>query len=432
MKLPFSLFLALRYLKPKRTFMSIITLISVIGVMLGITVLILVISVMTGFENELRRKALGFQPHVLVGHVEGEIHDWQKVMKEIGETEGVVATAPFVQGPVIVEANINGHLERRAPSIRGVDVELEEGVTSLREFITAGSLDLSGNSTVMGVDLARSLGVGVGDRITIYSPGNVGNILTAIQEAEDDPKKLEGLKELILPVEMEITGIFASGHFTYDSQFLLIPLHIAQELYGLDGSDTLHGIAVRTQDPNRAAPVRDLILERSQEGVYAQTWEEMNRRIFEAIAMERNVMFFLLMFIIIVAAFGIMNTLITVTVKKTREIGIMKALGASTGQIVLVFLGQGMIVGFFGNLAGLALGMTLVEYRNETKDWLASALGIEVFPSSVYQFSLIPAEVVPGDVAVICISAFVICSLAALIPAYFAARLDPVAALRQE
>jgi lipoprotein-releasing system permease protein len=143
-------------------------------------------------------------------------------------------------------------------------------------------------------------------------------------------------------------------------------------------------------------------------------------------------MFFLLFFIVIVAAFGIMNTLITVTVQKTREIGIMKAIGANIWQIVWVFLAQGMVVGLFGTLAGLGLGMTLIRYRNEFSQWLTSTFGIEVFPRQVYQFSQIPAEVIPKDVAIICIGAFVICSLAALIPAYFAARLDPVKALRFE
>jgi lipoprotein-releasing system permease protein len=138
------------------------------------------------------------------------------------------------------------------------------------------------------------------------------------------------------------------------------------------------------------------------------------------------------MFIVLVAAFGIMNTLITVTVQKTREIGILKALGAGTSQIVGVFLFQGMVVGFFGTLTGLGLGMTLIRFRNEVRDWLANVLHVEVFPASVYQFSEIPAKVVPSDVAIICVSAFIICSLAALIPAYFAARLDPVKALRYE
>lgn len=434
MKSPFSLFLALRYLKPKRTFVSIITLISIIGVMLGITVLILVISVMTGFDLELRRKVLGFDPHILVRTEGGSVHDWQDLMAKIETTPGVVAAAPYVQGPVIVD--FQGR--RRAPVVRGVDPELEEKVTRIGQFVrtgdpkTDGKLILDGDTTVVGVDLARELGVRIGDKVTFYSPRNVGNVLDTIQRAEDNPKELENLKELVLPKELTVVGTFESGRYIYDASFFLVPLHVAQELYGLDEEDTLSGIGVRTADPNRAGPIRDALLANSPPGTMAQTWEEVNSSFFNAIAMERNVMFFLLMFIVIVAAFGIMNTLITVTAQKTRDIGIMKALGASTGQIVWVFLSQGMIVGLFGNAAGLALGMTLIRYRNEFKDWLAQQLGIEVFPANVYEFSRIPAEVVPHYVALICVSAFVICSLAALIPAYVAARLDPVKALRQE
>ncbi|MFZ4775552.1 MAG: FtsX-like permease family protein, partial [Terrimicrobiaceae bacterium] len=157
-----------------------------------------------------------------------------------------------------------------------------------------------------------------------------------------------------------------------------------------------------------------------------------NKQIFDAIRMERSVMFFLLMFIVLVAAFGIMNTLITVTVQKTREIGVMKALGARTYQIIGVFLAQGMVVGVFGTISGLFLGIAMVQYRNEVSRMLANTFGLEIFPRAVYQFSEIPAQVIPSDVAIICVSAFLICSLAALIPAWFAARLDPVKALRYE
>jgi len=189
---------------------------------------------------------------------------------------------------------------------------------------------------------------------------------------------------------------------------------------------------VKTDNPYGAERVKEEIQQFLEPPQYAQTWIDMNHQYFEAVRLERTVMFFLLFFIVIVAAFGIMSTLITVTVQKRREIGIVKALGANIAQIIWVFLGQGTIVGLFGTLTGLGLGMTLIRYRNEFSRWLAATLHIEIFPREVYQFSSIPAEVIPHDVAIICISAFLICSFAALIPAYFAARLDPVKALRYE
>jgi lipoprotein-releasing system permease protein len=430
MKLPFSLFLALRYLKPKRTFLSIITLISVIGVMLGVTVLILVISVMTGFDRELRQKVIDFDAHILVTS-EDVFRDWRALKAKIDNTPGVVATAPYVQGPVIVEF----HNRRLAPLIRGVDPEQEEKVIPLQKFIRFGKLDLEGESTVLGIELARKLGVTIGDKVTIYSPCNLGQVLDSIKKLENakgeqEKQAIDELRDVILPKELTVTGIFETGHYLHDSEFLLVPVYVGQELYGL--GDALHGITVKTDNPYGAERVKQAIQQFLEPPEYAQTWIDMNRQYFEAVRLERTVMFFLLFFIVIVAAFGIMSTLITVSVQKRREIGIVKALGANIVQIIWVFLGQGTIVGLFGTLTGLGLGMTLIRYRNEFSHWLASTLHIEIFPREVYQFSSIPAEVIPHDVAIICISAFLICSFAALIPAYFAARLDPVKALRYE
>ena len=430
MKLPFSLFLALRYLKPKRTFVSIITLISVLGVTLGVTVLILVISVMTGFDRELRQKVIDFDAHILVT-TQDVLRDWRDLTVKVRNTEGVVATAPYVQGPVIVEFESR----RLAPLMRGIDLEEEEKVIPLAKFIKRGALDLNGDNAVLGVELARKLQIDIGDRLTLYSPGNLGQILDGIKKLEtrdgaQEQEAIEQLREVVLPKELTVTGIYETGHYLHDSEFLLVPVHVGQELYGLE--DALHGITVKTVDPYAAAAVKERIQRVLKEPEYAQTWIEMNNQYFEAIRLERTVMFFLLFFIVIVAAFGIMNTLITVTVQKTREIGIMKAIGANIWQIVWVFLAQGMVVGFFGTLTGLGAGMALIRYRNEFSQWLSSTFRIEVFPRQIYQFAQIPAEVIPKDVAIICIGAFVICSVAALIPAYFAARLDPVKALRFE
>jgi lipoprotein-releasing system permease protein len=336
-----------------------------------------------------------------------------------------------VQGPVIVE--MNGQV--LTPTMRGIDPVAEQKIIDLTTLVKSGEFDLSGDTTVMGSMLASSLGIKVGDKITIYAPSNIRGIISELHREENDPKaKSKTLAELkgdiVVPAELTVTGIFESGRYDYDANILLVPLYIGQELYGL--GDAVHGLSVKTSDPYIAESVKNALSEKLPPGVVAQTWMDRNSDRFDAVRLERNMMFFILFFIIIVAAFSIMNTLITVTVQKRREIGILKALGANVWQIVWVFLAQGMVVGFFGNLTGLALGMTLIRFRNEFKEWLASTLHIQIFPPSIYEFSKIPAEVVPRDVAVICISAFFICSLAALIPAWFAARLDPVKALRYE
>jgi lipoprotein-releasing system permease protein len=383
---------------------------------------------MTGFERELRRKVIGFDPHVIVTNA-GVLEEWEKTSAEVAKNPAVRATAPFVQGPVIVEFNNR----RLAPKIRGIDPELERSVVDITGFITSGSYDLAGSKTLLGSELARELGCSVGDIVTVYSPGNFNAILEEIDRIEragGAQGDIASLKQMVLPTELEVAGIFESGRYIYDSEFLIVPLHIGQELYNL--GPAAHGLAVRTSDPYLADSVRNALNESLPPPAFAMSWIDMNRQLFDAIRMERQVMFFLLMFIILVAAFGIMNTLITVTVQKTREIGVMKALGARTHQIIGVFLAQGMVVGAFGTIVGLALGMSAVRWRNETSELLSRLLGVEIFPASVYQFTEIPAEVVPSDVAIICTSAFLICSVAALIPAWFAARLDPVKALRHE
>jgi lipoprotein-releasing system permease protein len=351
---------------------------------------------------------------------------------------GVEAVAPYVQGPVLVKFRDSVY----APKIRGVDPEQEEKITEIGKFLLPAYegdkpvLDLDGDKCVVGAELASILGLQIGDKLSIISAHNAKELLNALdqkKEKDGNNATIDEIKQMILPTDLEVTGIFSSGRYLYDSEFVIVPLHIAQELYGLEGE--VHGLWAKTSDPFRAEETKQVLkakLRESGQSLAVLTWMDQNKDLFDAIRMERGVMFFLLMFIVLVAAFGIMNTLITVTVQKTREIGILKALGARTIQIIGIFLAQGMVVGFFGTLSGLALGMTLIRFRNEVRNWLADVLHVHVFPASVYQFSEIPAKVVPSDVAIICVSAFAICSLAALIPAYFAARLDPVKALRYE
>jgi len=423
----FSLFLALRYLLPKRTFLLVITLISILGVTCAIALLIVVMAVMTGFERELERKVIGFEPHVVVTN-SGVLDNWVDLKNRVEKMPDVTASAPFVQGPVIIE--YQGR--RMAPKIRGIDPELEENVVAMRPFIIAGSYDLEGNKAILGSDLARTLGAGVGDTISVFSPGNLDGVLEELNRLEKDGDKADAvaLKQMILPTELEVSGIFESGRYLYDSDYLLVPLHIGQELYNLGGA--VHGLAIKTSDPYLAAPVRDELDKELKPPMYALTWIDMNKQLFDAIRTERNVMFIILTMAIVVAAFCIMTTQITTTVQKTRDIGVMKALGARSPQIVGIFFIQGIIIGVFGTLFGLGFGIGVVLLRNDFSHFLASVFGLEVFPRSIYQFSEIPAEIVPQDVAIICASAFIICSLAALLPAWVASRLDPVKALRYE
>jgi lipoprotein-releasing system permease protein len=428
-KVPFSLFLAFRYLKPKRTFVSVITALSVLGVTLGITVLIVVISVMTGFDRSLQRGILGFEPHLRVNT--GKImENWRTVMPLINTIPGVIATAPFVQGPVLLQ-----HEGQVTPGVmRGIDPELEGKILPLKKYVS-GSLELASDTAILGGVLADELGVSIGDEITIFAPGNMSGLINEIQRENENPnEKPKTLRELkddfVIPQPVKVTGIFNSGMNSFDSTFILVPLTNAQELYGL--KDGVHGLSVETNDVRTVRQTQEKIIAALNGAALTTSWYDENRQRFDAIRMERHVMFTILMFLIVIAAFGITSTLFTVTWQKRREIGIMKALGATPGQIVWVFLYQGMVVGFFGNLIGLLAGLTAIHYRNPFRDWLASTFRIEVFPAGIYEFEGIPAEVVPHDVTIICVSAFVICSLAALIPAYIASQLDPVEALRYE
>jgi lipoprotein-releasing system permease protein len=431
--LPFSYFIALRYLRPKRTFLSVITLISIIGVVLGISVLIIVISVMTGFERELERKVIGFEAHVTISPLNSFLSNWRDAMKVAEKVPGVIGVTPTTQEPVIIEFK----QYRMTVLVRGLDPSLgSDKVIDLKPFIVSGKFDLNGDKCVLGSELAGTLGVEVGDKLTIYSGGNPNHIIDLLRQAQDHPNDKESIQkaiDLVVPTELEVTGIYNTGRYLYDSNYVIAPLNVGQELYGLD--DAVHFVLVKTSDPysaDRIAAQLNRELGQLNPPLHAESWLQQNREYLDALRVERTTMFFILTFVVIVAAFGIMSTLITTTVQKTREIGVMKALGATMGQMLWAFLAQGTLVGFFGTLLGLGTGIFLVQYRNQVRDFLSSAFHIQLFPASVYQFSEIPAEIVPHDVAVICVSGFLICTVAALIPAFFAARLDPVKALRYE
>jgi lipoprotein-releasing system permease protein len=408
--LPFELFLGLRYLKPKRTFVSVITLISLSGVAIGVWVLIVVIAVMSGFDRELREKLMGMHAHVTVTNG-GLIEHSDKLLHAVLEMPHVKAASPFAMGLVLIE------FEHRVatPYLKGIDPQREVTVSQLATYIKEGSLDLAGDKVVIGRELASQYGIFLGDKITVYSPRNL-------------EKRGE---EVYLPMELTVTGIFESGMYEYDVGLIFTSLETAQELYSL--GNAVHGVEIRTDDPiNGARNVADALNKKLAKPLRAQTWAELNRRLLGAIQVEKSVMFFILIFIIIVAAFGIMSTLITVTVQKTREIGVMKALGAASGKILRIFVLQGFIVGVFGVAIGIGLGLLTVQNINPINHFLSHVVGIDLFPRDIYNFPSIPAFLTLRDLLTIGISALAICTLAGLLPALRAARLEPVEALRYE
>ena len=423
LRLPFELFLALRYLRPKRTFVSVITLISIIGVTLGVAVLIIVISVMTGFDRQLRQRLLGFNAHLRITKGETNMRDYAKTMSLVESNPEVKGATPFVMGVVFLEVpSANGTSRFWAPWVRGIEAESESRVSVLGpKTIQEGKFDLKGNGLLIGRDLAATLGLAVGDVVNIHSPAN-------IQKMRKHRGKEE--EEAYLPSEYTVNGIFDVGYYEYNASIVVCSLANAQDLYDLN--DSVHGLLVMLHDPFKAEEVRMQLHQLLGPEFLITTWSEENFAILNALLVEKNVMFYLLFFIMIVAAFGIMSALITFVVQKTREIGMLKALGASSGQVMCLFLSQSILVGIVGVLTGFGLGMLALRYRNEFLHVMNRATGFELFPAKIYGFSELPAMIVSRDIALICGSALVICLLAGLLPAWSAGRLKPVEALRHE
>jgi len=275
-----------------------------------------------------------------------------------------------------------------------------------------GEFSVANGAVVIGSDLANHLGVGVGDTLTTYSP--------ATFLSED---------EIRLPSELRVAGIFEIGMWEFDMGYVIASLWDTRDFCAGAG---LEAIQVMTADPYAAASVADELRLRLGPGVRVSTWMEQNHQLFAALRVEKNMMFFLLIFITIVAAFGITNTLITVTVQKTREIGLLRSLGFSSGSIMRVFFWQGWIQGVLGTTLGIVSGLLILKYRNALLRVLNDRFGMELLPKELYHLAEIPAKTTPGDVVMVAVSVLVICTLAAVIPAWQAARLDPVRALRYE
>ena len=421
--LPFEFALALRYLRPKRTSVSFITLISVVGVMLGVAVLIIVTSVFSGFHLQLKKSFFQFSADLTVRPMSGPIVEYEALSDRIGKIPGVTGVSPIIGGKVMMETDPEfGAPAFDAPVLLGVDPERMKTVSQVPEHLEAGEFNLRGNRLVIGYNFARSDGefrLGVGDRVLIHSP-------KMIQEMREAQKAGEELG--IFPEEYIVAGVFDAGQKDLND-FIFCSLYNAQDLYGLEEGAAM--LWVETTDPLQLGPQQAALEKMLGEGFSIGTWKDLNPVLLAQVQVEKMINQVLMFFIVVVAAFGIASSLIIFGVQKTKEIGLLKALGASNGQVSFVFLIQSAVVGLLGTGMGIAMGLLVLKYRNQFLGFLRGH-DVELFPEKLYGFRELPAQVVPGDLVVICGVSILICLLAGLLPAWNAARLRPGEALRSE
>ncbi|MDK1020636.1 MAG: lipoprotein-releasing ABC transporter permease subunit [Candidatus Hydrogenedentes bacterium] len=424
----FETFVALRYLRGKRKnrFISLISLISVAGVSVGVIALIVVLGVMTGFQIALRDTIIGNRAHLMILNADGwTLENYQDAIEEI---EAVVpeiqASGPFMQ----VETLLQNSSGRRTGQVTtyafliGVEPELESEVTELAANLTkedgrsfgAGALP-GKKEVVLGYQLAHSLGVHIGDKISVFTPSH--------GKKKPMPWGAKQAQQLLLTV----SGISHAKMSEFDALFGWVNIPTAMLLSGKEGPDGIHS---RIEDPFKAEEFARRI-ERKL-GYSAVTWHENQLAFFEALRQEKFMMFIILVFIVLVAAFNITSTLIMMVMEKQRDIGILRTIGVSSTSILRLFMIEGLIIGLAGTAAGVILGMLLARYLNPIAEFIAPIFGIDLFNSQIYYFDQIPVEVVPRDVLIITVASVILSFLSTLYPAWSASRLDPVDALRYE
>ena len=422
------LFLAWKYFKPKRSAVSIITLISVIGVALGVAVLIVVLAVMTGFTDKMRETLLDTTSHAQIrskysGYVIPEPEPLMELVRKAGGE-----AVPVIISPVLLQKG-----DSFVPKVViGLDLKaFKTDRMKMHEVIKIGSAELNRGSLIVSYVIARDLRLGLAQKVLLHSPSNLAKLVKRGKNG-----KLEVAKnlEMYLPSEYRITGISSFNKYDFDRDFLFMHIDDAAELLDLD-MGVASAIYIWVPDPFNMEPFMRRMREelfRSAPNTFIQSWQEINGRLLGVLQVEKNMQFFLLIFIVLVAAFSITNTLITTVIQKTKEIGLLKAMGASSGTVMRIFILQGFFVGLIGTLAGIALGALVVEYRMAILRSLRVITGQEIFPAEIYYFNERPARIVMTDLGWIALISIVLCTFGGVIPAFRAAKLDPSRALRYE
>ncbi len=412
---PYELFIGLRYTRAKRRnhFISFISLISMLGMALGVLALIVVLSVMNGFQKEIRARMLGATPHLEIVADGGRVENWHPIMDAATRHTQVLAAAPYVsgQGMLSYGQSVQGVM------VRGIDPALERSITELSNKVKVGSLDdlRSGEfGVVLGTDLARSLGVKVSDKVRLST-----------RQGQITPMgMIPRLKQF------KVTGIFEIGMAPYDSSLALINIVDAQKLFRM--GDAVTGISTKLRDVDQAPLVAAELQSRLPDDLYANDWTHQNSNYFRAVQMEKTMMFIILSLIVAVAAFNIVSTLVMAVTDKQADIAILRTLGATPRSIMKIFIVQGVVIGVIGTVLGSVGGIALALNLDVVIPFIEHLFGVQFLDKGVYYISELPSDLRYPEVLLVSGLSFLISLLATLYPSYRASKTQPAEALRYE
>jgi lipoprotein-releasing system permease protein len=418
---------SLRYLRAKRNqiFVSIITFISIAGIFLGVAALIIVLAVMNGFETDLRNKILGINSHIVLMQYSGAMRNYQNVASKIEKIDGVVATTPFVY----TQAMLKNGVHTNGVILRGMAIDTARKVINLGKM-QEGSLDYlsEGNRStlklskenselpgiVIGKELAKNMGLFLFEPVNIISPMGIATPMGMVPR----------MKKFI------VVGIFDSGFYEYDATLAYLSLQNCQEFLNMGGHVT--GLEIKVADIYKADVIAKTIETELGFPYWARNWMEMNKNLFSALKLEKRVMFIILSLIVLVAAFNIITTLIMIVMEKTKDIAILKSMGATSRSVMKVFIIQGITIGAIGTILGCIGGLLVAFNLEKLSVFIEKIFGFKILPGDVYYLSQLPSQVNYNDVSIIVVGTMLTCFLSTIYPSWRASRLDPAEALRYE
>ena len=435
MHLPLDIFLALRYLRPKRTFVSFITLLSILGPTLGVAILLIVNSIMAGFGKDIQENIMSWQAHLHVfPNMKSTMDDPEKII-EILEKHGVKAS-PLIQDSALIQvkaSTLSGETEQviQPKVVYGIDPAREGEVTGIKGAMIYGKFDIEEGEALIGDRLANAVGLRIGSSFLIHSPAR---LTQNVKWDKDGQVHVGQPDEVYLPEEVKVVGIFSMGFAEFDENVIFVRRDQAADLFGYDWG-TATSVQGKVPDPMQMDKLMqelngDINEPNRLRRFKIVTWKERNQMLFSTLQVEKKLMAFLMTFILLVASFSIAATLITVVVQKTREIGTLKAVGVSSWTVARIFMFQGAAIGVFGTTFGITLGLLVIHYRNAIAAILSKILGHDVFPPELYHLNHLPALWTANDLVTVSILSMTVCILAALIPAIFASALPPAKSLQ--